>query len=58
MLRFFENGWKIRGMASAAEKQNVYVCDAIGREKPLAAKGGRVKIVLSGSPIIVYGLKF
>lgn len=41
----------------AAAGDEVTVIDTIGRARKVAAKDGKVTLTLSGSPVIVYGLK-
>lgn len=50
-----ETGARIERMFPA--EREVKVIDAIGREKIVKASGGRVRLTLTRSPIMVYGLK-
>lgn len=51
------NHWKTtRDYVFAATADSVRVIDSIGRERVIAPEGGKVKIPLSGSPQIIYGI--
>lgn len=51
-----EHWKKFNARTFAGSRQEVTVVDAIGRERKYPVRNGKVKLTLSGAPMIVYGL--